>query len=179
MPPVRVDEQLTPRIRLRSALPEDAVGLFALVEADRAYLDEWIPWVSAIRSPDEMRSIIEDREQGKDGKGPAFCMLHKGMIAGWVSFVGVAGQPHAIELECWVGAAYQGRWVAAICGRRLIDYAFDVLDRERVVACSAVGNTGSALLLERLGFTREKLLEKADRIHGRDIDLILYSTERR
>ncbi len=91
----------------------------------------------------------------------------------------MADQPHAIELESWVGAAYQGRWIAAICGRRLIAYAFDVLDRKRVVACVAVGNTRSALLLERLGFTREKLLQKADRIHGRDIDLILYSTERR
>ena len=57
--PVRLNEQLTPRIRLRSAQPEDAFGLFALIEADRDYLDEWIPRVGAIRSADEMESVIE------------------------------------------------------------------------------------------------------------------------
>ena len=61
---------------------------------------------------------------------PAFCMLYEGMIAGWISFVRVADQPHAIELESWVGAAYQGRWIAAICGRRLIAYGFDVLESQ-------------------------------------------------
>ena len=174
-----MDEQLTPRIGLRSALPEDAVGLFALIEADRNFLNEWIPWVGAIRSLNEMETIIEDRDKGKSGKGPAFCMLYEGKVAGWVSFLSVAGQPNSIELECWVGAAYQGRWLAAICGRRLIAYAFEVLDRRKVVACSAVGNAPSALLLERLGFEREEVLEKADTIHGRDIDLILYSMGRR
>ena len=91
--PVRLDEQLTPRISLRSALPEDAAGLLALIEADREYLDEWIPWVGAIRSVDEMKSIIEDRKKGKDGKGPAFCMLYEGKVAGWVSFLSIAEQP--------------------------------------------------------------------------------------
>ena len=177
--PVRLDEQLTPRISLRSAQPEDAVGLFALIEVDRDYLNEWIPWVGAIRSADEMESIIEDRDKGKDGKGPAFCMLYEGKVAGWVSFLSVAEQPNVIELECWVGAAYQGKWVAAICGRRLIAYAFEVLDRDRVVACSAVGNMPSARLLQRLGFTQEQLLKNADTIHGRVIDLMLYSLARR
>lgn len=31
---------------------------------------------------------------------------------------------------------------------------------------------------ERSGFTEKKLLEKADRIHGRGIDLMLYAVER-
>jgi len=102
----------------------------------------------------------------------------KGKVAGWVSFLSVTEQPNAIELEGGVGAAYQGKWVAAICGRRLIAYAFEVLDRDRVVACSAVGNTPSARLLQRLGFTQEQLLENADTIHGRVIDLMLYSIAR-
>ena len=47
-PILMVDENL----ELRQTMPEEAEEMFAVVDANREYLREWLPWLDNTTSPD-------------------------------------------------------------------------------------------------------------------------------
>lgn len=168
-------ERIDDETELRPIAVGDAPALFAVVESCRSYLDEWIPWVGAIRSPREMGELIRARILQSDGRGPQFCMLDRGVVVGWIGYTHLDWDASSVEIEYWIGQAFQGRGTVTKCCRYLTDYAFDQLALERVIICTAEENTYSMRIPLKLGFRREKVLEKADRIHGREINLVLFS----
>mgnify|MGYP002642007839 CR=1 FL=1 len=122
-----------------------------------------------------MRKLIRARTNQIAGRGPQFCMLERGKVVGWIGYTHLEQDNASIEIEYWIGQAFQGRGTVTKCCRYLVDYAFDHLALERVVICTAEENTHSMRIPLKLGFRREKVLEKADRIHGREINLVLFS----
>lgn len=158
----------------------DAPAFFAIVQSCRDYLDEWVPWAGAIKSTQEMRKLIRARigqTDRTDGRGPQFCMLERGIVVGWIGYTHLDRNSSSIEIEYWIGQEFQGRGTVTKCCRYLVDYAFGHLALERVVICTAEENTHSMRIPLKLGFRREKVLEKADRIHGREINLVLFSKD--
>ena len=53
-PVLMVDESL----ELRQTMPEEAEEMFAVVDADREYLREWLPWLDNTNSPDDETVFI-------------------------------------------------------------------------------------------------------------------------
>ncbi len=54
---------------LRSVQPEDAEELYRLVEANRAYLAEWMPWAAAGTLADTQQFIEGALRQERAGDG--------------------------------------------------------------------------------------------------------------
>jgi ribosomal-protein-alanine N-acetyltransferase len=70
--------------------------------------------------------------------------------------------------------AYRGQGYALESAQAVMDYAWEVLRLERLVAIVAPGNAPSIRLLESLGFTFERLI----RLPNDDEDLRLYGRAR-
>ena len=67
---------------------DDAAELFALTDANRAYLRRWLPWVDLVTSEDDSRSFLETvTAQREEGRGPTFGIVHDGALAGVVGFL--------------------------------------------------------------------------------------------
>ena len=65
------EREVGPGIVLRQFAPPDADLLFAVVEKNREYLREWLPWVDQTRSAAVVRDfILRARAQAADGRGP-------------------------------------------------------------------------------------------------------------
>lgn len=152
--------------------PEDAEEVYALVEADRDRLREWMAWVDGTVSPEGSRAYIE-HARGVDpleGLG----VFVDGAYAGGIGMR--VNRLHAeAEIGYWIGSASEGRGLVTRACRALIAHAFGELGVHRVTIRVAPDNVRSRAIPERLGFTKEATLREAGRTDGRGyVDLVVY-----
>jgi ribosomal-protein-serine acetyltransferase len=57
----------------------------------------------------------------------------------------------------------------------LTDHALSTWELARVSVWVATGNARSCAIPERLGYRQEAILPEAQRVGGRDLDLVVYS----
>ncbi len=149
-----------------------AAQVFGLVDSDRDYLREWLPWVDATQTQDDTVSFIKSSlEQFASNKG---------FVAGiWTDrqFCGVIGT-HQLdwlnrkgEVGYWLGRYFQGKGIMTAACRAVVTHLFDEIELNRVAIHCARGNEKSCAVAERLGFAEEGLAREAQLLHGRFHDL--------
>jgi ribosomal-protein-serine acetyltransferase len=165
---------------LRVLRKEDAAELFAVTEANRADLREWLPWVDVVTSEDDTLLYIDSMTaQRQAGRGPQFTVLCGGAIAGVVGFKPIDRVNRVGEIGYWLAPAYRGRGVMTRCVRFVVSYGFVTLDLNRIAIAAAVGNVRSRAIPERLGFTLEGVLRERENVNGAMLDHAVYSQLRR
>ena len=66
-------------LELKQFQPQDAAALFAAVEQNRHHLRQWLPWVDATRSVDDIRQFVSRvAVQLDEGLGPNFGIWRNG-----------------------------------------------------------------------------------------------------
>jgi ribosomal-protein-serine acetyltransferase len=160
-------------IELREWTPADAEEAFAEVDQNRDRLRDWLPWVDATRSPDDVRTFIE-RCAASEGKMRSFGIYVDGVLAGNIGFT--LDEDNAAEVGYWIGGAFEGRGLVTEAARALVRYGFEERGLRRIQLTAAVENERSLAVADRLGMTREGVLRKAGRIReDRYLDLVMYS----
>lgn len=154
----------------------DADELFALVDASRMHLREWLPWVDANVSVEETKAFIEAAlKQHARGDGFQCCIRFKGKIVGIIGFHRVDTFHKHTEIGYWLAEEYQGRGIMTACCRALVDFAFRELQLHRVEIRAATENVRSRAIPERLGFTYEGTLRESEWVNDRFVDGAVYS----
>ena len=168
---------VTPEIEMRLLEPGDAQACYAMVERNRAYLREWLPWVDRTHSPEDIRNFIETIAipQYAANNGPNCGVWMAGEFAGGIGCHVIDWANRNCSIGYWVAAGHQGRGVITLCCASLLDYLFDELQLHRVAIECGTGNTRSCAIPERLGFTREGLKREAQWVSGRWLDLVTWS----
>jgi ribosomal-protein-serine acetyltransferase len=158
---------------VRALEPGDADEVFAVVEANRERLREWMPWVDGTTSADDTREFIERArraEKDRDGLG----IFVDGRYAGGIGIRVDVLDRHA-EIGYWIGSAWEGRGLVTRACEALLRHAFGELGMHRVSILVAPANTRSRAVPERLGFTEEALLRQAGRTDGQGfVDIVVY-----
>jgi ribosomal-protein-serine acetyltransferase len=157
---------------LRRLTLDDLDAVWALVDAERARLRPWLPWVDGTTSIDDQRRWLEGviaTERSLDGCG----IFVDGAYAGgagltWDQF-GVVG-----EIGYWIGSAHEGRGLVSRATRALIEIGFGELGLHRITIQAAVDNIRSRAIPERLGFTQEGVIRGAERSPRGYHDLAVY-----
>ena len=163
-------------VSLRQVSEDDAAELTALINRNRSYLREWLPWLDASRGVhDTARFIGRSIEQAEDENGLTFVILCDDAIVGVIGQHYVDSLNRRTELGYWVDAAHQGRGIVTRSTARLTDYAFAKQDCNRVILHCAAGNVKSRAVAERLGFTQEGILREAEWLYDHYVDLVVYS----
>jgi ribosomal-protein-serine acetyltransferase len=169
---LRVDDDF----ELRQRVPEDAEELFALTEANRARLREWLPWLDHCTAVEHTRANIESTlRQAEVGMGLAVCLWYRGRIAGVGGYNIIDRANRAAQIGYWLGAEFEGRGLMTRANRVLIAHGFTALGLERQSIAAATGNVRSRAVAERLGFVLEGVLRAAERLYGRSVDHALYA----
>ena len=154
----------------------DADELFSRVAANRSYLERWLPWVESTHDPEPILEFIRmARMQVADNNGFQAAIVEDGRIVGAVGFHGVDWKNESTSIGYWLAEDHQGRGTMTAAVRALVDHAFSVWKLNRVEIRAAVGNTKSRAIPERLGFSKEGVLRKSERIGGRYEDSVVYS----
>jgi ribosomal-protein-serine acetyltransferase len=168
--------QIDPSTALRVLRKQDCAELFALTEANRRYLRDWLPWVDAVLEPNDTAAFIEVATAQRDaGRGPTFTVLHDGAIVGIVGFRPIDRLNRSGEIGYWLAEAYQRRGIMTACCRFVVRYAFLTLDLNRVEIAAATTNRRSRAIPERLGFKLEGVLRERENLYGTHVDHAMYS----
>jgi ribosomal-protein-serine acetyltransferase len=167
--------KLAPGIEIRLFEPKDADPAFAVVERNRAYLREWLPWVDFTASPEDLRRfIVKVREQFSSGRGPQCGIWIDGAFAGSVGCHPIDWPNRNCSIGYWIEERYQGKGIMTRCCESLLDYLFDDLGLHRVTIQCGVLNTRSCAIPERLGFAREGLTRDGEWVNDRWLDLVCW-----
>jgi ribosomal-protein-serine acetyltransferase len=152
-----------------------AEELFALVDANRAYLREWLPWLDQNTEVGHTRAFIEAaRKQHADRNGFTCGIRWRGELVGVVGLHAIDWANRTTSIGYWLAEAHQGRGLVTRSCAALLDHVFGDLDLNCVEIGCAPGNAKSAAIPERLGFTREGLLRQRERLYDRYVDHVVY-----
>lgn len=153
----------------------DAEKLFALTDAARNYLYEWLPWVGTTKTPEDTRNFIQSAlDQHAQNNGFNCCIRYDGKIVGVIGFSHIDWSNRTTEIGYWLIQEYQGSGIMTKCSRTLVEFAFSELQLNRVEIHVAVGNTKSRAIPERLGFIQEGVLREAEWLYDHFVDSVVY-----
>ena len=152
----RIDELSTARLRLRAWRPEDR-DAHAALNADPRVM-EFFPATRTRAESDRGADLVE-AHFGLHGFGFWVCEVKgvapfAGLVGLNVMTIDVPFLP-AVEVGWRLAAAHWGKGYATEAARACVDYAFDVLELDEVVAVTAVQNARSRRVMEKLGMTHD------------------------
>jgi ribosomal-protein-serine acetyltransferase len=152
-----------------------AEELFALVDRNRSYLREWLPWLDGNTSVEESRAFIRGAlKQLAARNGFACGIWHRQDLAGVIGLHHIDWANRQTSVGYWVGAPYQGMGLITKAFTVLLEYLFEELRLNRVEVACAVDNRRSRAIPERLGFQREGVLRQREWLYDRFVDHVVY-----
>ena len=154
----------------------DADELFALVDANRAYLREWLPWLDQNTEVEHTRAFIRaTRKQHADRNGFTCGIRWRGALVGVVGVHAIDWPNRKTSLGYWVAEPHQGRGIITRACAALLPYLFDELGLNCVEIGCAVANARSNAIPDRLGFAREGVLRQREWLYDHFVDHVVYS----
>ena len=169
---LKVDDE----IELRGCQPYYASDIFSIVEKEREYLREWLPWVDMTTEEKHTRNFLKGAHQmNVGGQQLNTWIFYKGELCGSISYVKIDKDHDFGEIGYWLSKAYMGNGIMTRSCKRLMRYGFEKLGLERVEIRVATENEPSTAIPKRLGFYYEGLSRKRLKIRGVYHDLHQFS----
>lgn len=168
------------RHELRQLADPDAEALFCLIEKNRSYLREWLPWVDATKTRADALRFIDSTARDRDA-GDAFHLgiFFDGQLAGVIGHHRIDWASRAGALGYWLAEAQRGKGLMTASCRAVIRHAFEVLELHRIEIRCATANRRSRAIPERLGFRFEGVRREAEWLYDHHVDLAIYGQLRR
>jgi len=175
-PSLKVDDQ----IALYLPKPEWAEPIFELIDSQRTYLREWLPWVDPTKSPNDTRIFLRDSMRfNRGGQRLTTFVFYEQELAGSLGFVHFNKGCKSGEIGYWLRQELQGKGIMTKSCKRLIDYVFRTKDLNRIEIKVASPNHKSQAIPRRLGFTHEATLREGLFLYDQYYDLELFSLLRK
>ena len=167
--------EIRPDLSLHPLALEHAEPLFALVDAERERLREWLPWVDATGSVEDTHAfIIGQLEKRTRAEESTAVLVADGRIAGALG-VRFAAPGTTADIGYWLSAGYERRGLVTAAVRAVVDELFGEQAFHRIEIRCAVGNERSCAIPRRLGFTHEGILREAQCVNDRFLDINLFA----
>lgn len=167
------------KIKLKQLQISNATVIFNTIDTQRQYLGEWLPFVeSTITVEDTLNFIHSVSETPESFRELVFCIIYCGNFAG---LIGLKFNPadkanRRTEIGYWLSNVYQKKGIITESAAVLVNYAFDVLNLNRIAIKCAVGNERSSKIPRRLGFEYEGTERDGELFpDGHFVDLEVYS----
>lgn len=152
----------------------DARELFAIVDENREYLREWLPWLDDVNSVDDELAMIR-RIRGDRNFNWVYLILSDGEIVGVVSLNWVDWDNRSFGLGYWVSESSSGRGIITKSCRRVIEHCFVDLKLHRSVIEVAADNHPSRAVAERLGLRLEGVSKDREWLYDRFTDSVMFA----
>ena len=161
---------------LRWPDPGDAEALFALVDSNRDYLSEWLPWVEHVQSVDDELRWIEECLNGRSkGTRTPSLLVHNGEIVGSIGVDHIDLLRKSCEIGYFIAESYQGRGIVTRACQAVITHLFRNFGMNRAQIRAMPKNSRSIAIPARLGFTYEGIQRQAELLRGKFYDFAVYS----
>jgi ribosomal-protein-serine acetyltransferase len=171
-PFLKIDDEIS----LHLARPELAGSVFAVIDAQRHYLRQWLPWVDGTRSVEDTKNFIrESMAHNTAGTRLTTFILFGEMVAGSIGVVHFNKDHKKCEIGYWLREDLQGQGVMTKACAGFIGHLFRSKDLHRVEILIASGNEKSRAVPLRLGFSTEGTLRQSLLMYGQYFDVELFA----
>ena len=162
--------------RLRELTGDDAGALYALVDSNRNYLRQWLPWVDMQKGPLDSAQFIESaRNDNQAGVALTLGIEHQGDIAGVIAFHELDRDNRQTSMGFWISSSHQGKGIVSSSCKRLIEHAFTDLGLNRVVMKIAEDNLRSRRVAESLGLAYEETSRQSEWLYDHYVSQVIYA----
>jgi ribosomal-protein-serine acetyltransferase len=121
---IRIDDDTV----LRLYEERHAQEVAELVDENRAYLRQWLPWVDNSRSVEDSRAFIRGSlQQFAQNEGFQMGIWFRNTFAGGIGYHQLDWADRKVEIGYWLDEAFQGKGLMTKACRTLIAYAFTEL----------------------------------------------------
>lgn len=162
---------------LRPATVADAAGLFRIIDTQRPYLREWLPFVDLTKQEADTALYLQTIAGSSTDK--VYVIVAEEAVVGLIGFKSIEYFNRRLEIGYWLSEQQQGKGIMRRSCSRLIQHAFEDLNMNRVQLKVAIGNHRSSNIPEKLGFTPEGIEREGELLNGRFHDLQVYSLLRK
>lgn len=180
--PARTDLRARPISSQRLALAplenSDTDELWQVVDASRAWLQPWLPWVPFQKSAEASLRFVEASVADWDaGRALRFTIrdVQTKRLLGVVGLEACVEMHRSCELGYWLrhDASRHGFMTeaASLC----VEFGFRTLGMHRIRVAAATGNHPSLRVIARLGFQFEGIARHAEWCDGRWLDHAVFS----
>ena len=168
--------QINDHLKLKILEEREAEPLFKLVDSNRNYLAEFLPFVEHTNKVEDSKTFIQSSLQ-QFARGDGF---HCGI---WYDqkLVGVIGL-HYLDLVnkrtsigYYLAEDFQKKGIMTRCTKALIQYVYEEYDINRIEIQMSTKNKKSRAIPIRRGFTQEGILRSDERVQGKFSDSYVYS----
>lgn len=163
-------------IQLRILEIKYAELMFTLIDKERNYLREWLPWVDGTKSFEDTKIFINfTLKNFAENNGFTAAIFFKEEFAGCVGIEAIHWSKREASIGGWLGSEYQGKGIMTKSCNAIIDHLFRDLGLNRVEMRAAEHNHKSRAIPERLGFKKEGIVKDDEWLNGRFVDSAVYS----
>ena len=162
---------------LKEIRPEDATNIFHIIDMERDSLRKWLPFVDYTQKVSDTAEFISSTLNPPSGnKEYLFVIMYKGDAGGLIGFKGTEMANKRTEIGYWLSKSFQGKGIMTQSVRRLVKFAFEEMDINRIQIRCAIGNISSRKIPERTGFTAEGVERDGELLADGDFtDIQVYS----
>ncbi len=168
---------MTARLMLHPIETQDAHDLWYAVDASRAELERWLPWVPFTVDPDASYRYADASAQDWDtGRALRLAVRDRDSrrFVGVVSLESLAHLHQNGDLGYWLRTDVHGKGYMTEAATAVVRWAFQVLGAHRVRVAAATDNMKSLAVIGRLGFRFEGIARQAERCAGRWLDHAIF-----
>ena len=174
-----ISVEVTKDIKLKLLEESDAQTLFSLIEENRIYLREWLPWLDFNKSyKDSLDYIQANLKQYSDNLGFNCGIYYLEKLVGICGYHPIDRLNKKVIIGYWIAQDAQGRGIVTTCVRFLINYAFDALGLNKVSIPAAKFNYKSQAVSKRLGLVSEGIEREAEFLYDHYVDHVHFSVLR-
>jgi len=153
-----------------------AESLFNLVNDNRTYLREWLPWVDHMHTVANFAYYISDtKKRAAERTDFGYAIIIDKNIVGRIGLHHLNNQNKIGEIGYWLADGLQGRGIITKCCTAIINHGFTQLGLNRIEIKCGTGNSKSRAVAEKLQFKSEGISRQAELLNGKYIDLYLYA----
>jgi ribosomal-protein-serine acetyltransferase len=163
-------------IRLELVNEIHADPIFDVVDKNRMYLREWLPFVDKMQTVKFAENFVKaTMQKSKDGSEFAFVIIENNILVGRIGIYKIDAQNKIGEIGYWLAKNAQGKGIITKSCKALIDFCFYDLRLNRIEIKCGTENTKSKVVPKRLNFKLEGVMKQGELLYDRFIDLNLYS----
>ena len=169
---IKVDRDIIlQKVRVKSSKE-----IFKCIDASRDFLRQWLPFVDETNTWKDTERFIKTIVHDRSGiQVLVFEVRYRDSIVGLISMRDIDLVNNKAEIGYWLSKSFIGKGIMTRSCRGLIEYAFTNLSLNKIWIRCAAENVRSCNIPKQLGFTFEGIERQGELLHGRYLDLKVYS----
>ncbi|BBH52164.1 GNAT family N-acetyltransferase [Fluviispira sanaruensis] len=155
-----------------------AKDLADIIEKNRSYLKQWLPWLNHSNSTSDSEQFIKKCMQDYgDKKSLTLAIFYENTLVGLISFNEIHLEKNTTKIGYWLVESHMGQGIMSAACKTFIQYGMAELNLKKFIICCAKQNHKSNAIPLRLGFTKVEEVKDAEWLYDHFVDHNVYELQ--